>query len=424
MPLLRPDRRRPRRPRRRRHREGGHAAERLDRPLRHVGGQRLAVPAILVLDLGHALALDRARQDDRRPLRPLGELVGVVDLRRVVPVDDHGAAAERLDAPPVGFHVPAELGRAGLTQPVHVDDRRQVVEAVVRRLVESLPDGALGQLAVAAEHPDPVVKPVEALAGEGYADAVGQALTQRPGGHVDPREHGGRVSLKRGPGPPVGLHELAVADHAGCLEQRVEQRRGVSLGEDEVVVVRPVRPGPVVVQVAGEQHRHQVGRGEARGRVAGAGSGHAADAVHAQLSGELPGGLEVRPAGHPGEERSSSISSSSSSFAGRLRRSRLLVTFPRGVAATQARSWRPRVRARRRWRVCRAPDGAGQDQTGGAAGPSSARAARLKTSGGRLDDRWRRSTQGHRGTRTPPGSPISTPRACRRRGSSSTTPRG
>ena len=57
-------------------------------------------------------------------------------------------------------------------------DRRQIVEAVVRRLVEGLPDGTLGQLAVAAEHPHAVVEPVEALAGEGHADSVGQALAE------------------------------------------------------------------------------------------------------------------------------------------------------------------------------------------------------------------------------------------------------
>ena len=55
-------------------------------------------------------------------LRALRERQGVVDLLQVVPVDHHGAAAERLHAPPVGVQVPLELGGARLPEPVDVDD--------------------------------------------------------------------------------------------------------------------------------------------------------------------------------------------------------------------------------------------------------------------------------------------------------------
>jgi hypothetical protein len=51
---------------------------------------------------------------------------GLVDLGDVVPSDDDGGAAEHLGAPPVSVHVPFQLGRTTLAEPVHVHDRGQV----------------------------------------------------------------------------------------------------------------------------------------------------------------------------------------------------------------------------------------------------------------------------------------------------------
>ncbi len=55
-----------------------------------------------------------------------------------------------------------------------------------------------------------------------------------------------------------------------------------------MVVVRVVRPVPVVTQVACEQNGHQVGGRHAGGGVPGAGGGAGADCVGAQLGGQLP----------------------------------------------------------------------------------------------------------------------------------------
>ena len=152
---------------------------------------------------------------------------GVVDLLEVVPVDDDGAAAERLDAPAVRLQVPLQLGRPRLPEPVHVDDHREVVQLVVRRLVEGLPDRALGHLAVPAEHPDAEAGLVEPLAGQRDADAVGQPLPERAGGDVDPGERRRRVALQPRPRPPVGLHQLAVVDRRRrpCRGSRGAARR-------------------------------------------------------------------------------------------------------------------------------------------------------------------------------------------------------
>ena len=101
------------------------------------------------------------------------------------PSSSIGVPAEGAGAGGVGGAVPAEVGLAALAQAVHVEDADQVVELVVGRLVERLPDRAFGHLAVAEQHPDAVGQLVEVLAVQRHADADGQPLAERAGRHVD-----------------------------------------------------------------------------------------------------------------------------------------------------------------------------------------------------------------------------------------------
>ena len=258
------------------------AAELGDRPVGHVRREGPAVPAFLILDLGEPAALDRLGQDHRG--LPAGDVAlgrgqGAVDLGQVVTVDDHDAGTERRGAGGVGIEVPAELGRAALPEPVDVDDNDQVGQAVMGGLVQRLPDRALGQLAVAAQHPDPVRQPVQVLASQRDPHPVGQPLAERAGGHVHPGQDRGRVALKALPEPPVPGHQLLLGDDADGLERRVQQRRGVALGEDQVVVGGQPRVVPVVAQVPGDEHGEQIGRRHAGGRVPRACAGRRADRV-------------------------------------------------------------------------------------------------------------------------------------------------
>ena len=209
------------------------------------------MPAFAVLDLRKTPALAGAGHDDGRlmagQVARLGQ--GLVDGGDVVAVDDEDPGAERGRAGGVGVHVPAQVGGAALAEPVDVDDRDQVGQLVVGGLVQGLPDGALGHLAVAAQDPDPVRELVEVLPGQRHAHRVGQALAQRAGGHVDPGQHRGGVPLQPGAEPPERGHQLFVGDDSDRLVDRVQQGRGVSLGEDQVVVGRAARFIPVVAEV-------------------------------------------------------------------------------------------------------------------------------------------------------------------------------
>ena len=74
--------------------------------------------------------------------------------------------------------------------------RTEVREAVEGGFVQRLPDRALGELRVAAQHPDVVRELVQLLARQGDADGDGQALAEGAGRDVDPRDRRRRVALQ------------------------------------------------------------------------------------------------------------------------------------------------------------------------------------------------------------------------------------
>src|SRR5690606_17335285 len=117
--------------------------------------------------------------------------VRVVDLPEVVAVDLDDVPVEGADAPRVRACVPAETGRPALPEPIDVDDRRQVAEPALPGLLERLPHRALGELAVAAQDPDPRGRAVEVPAGHRDTDADREPLAERSRGDVDPGQTGG-----------------------------------------------------------------------------------------------------------------------------------------------------------------------------------------------------------------------------------------
>ena len=225
------------------------------------------MPAFLVLDLRKSLALDRLGDDHRRLARRGKRLpVGAVDRHHVVPVDHDREAPERLHPATVHVHGPAVLRLAALAEPVDIQDRGEVGQLVVPCFVQRLPDRTFGQLGVAAKRPDVVRKLVQVLPGQGDADRDRQPLPQGAGCDVHPGDGGRRVPLQ----PRAELakgHHLGVCDRPDGLEHRVAQRRRVSLGVDQVVVVRILGLRPVVLEIASDEDRDQVRGGHRGGRV-------------------------------------------------------------------------------------------------------------------------------------------------------------
>ncbi len=264
-------------------------AELDDRPLGHLRGKRLAVPALPVLDLGEAAALDGPGQDHSRLVtRDVARVChGPVDLSHVVAVDGQDTGAERRRAAAVGFQIPGQLSRTALPEPVDIHHGDQVGQLVMGGLVEGFPDRALGHLAVTAQDPDPERGLVQVLAGQRDPDGVGQSLAERAGRHVDPGQRRRRMTLQPGSETAVAGHELIVRDDPDSLIDRVEQRRRMTLGEDQVIVGRAGRLVPVIPKMPPDEDGHQVSGRHARSRVTRPGGRTRADGVNAQLLGEL-----------------------------------------------------------------------------------------------------------------------------------------
>ncbi len=244
----------------------GWSSELRDRSVRVV--EWLAVKAVSVLDRGDTLSLHRARHDDRRlPRRGNGCTERLVDRSDVVPVDLDGVPPERLGARGVDVEIPADHRLAPLAEPIDVDDRREVVELEMRSVLECLPHRAFGHLAVPAEHPYAARQALQVLGGNGHPDSDGEALAERAGRDVDPRDDGRRMPLEHAVVLAV-VEEVVVRDDAGGAIDRVQECRGMALREHEAVVRGALRSREVVAQVAVDEDGEEVGSGHRRGGVA------------------------------------------------------------------------------------------------------------------------------------------------------------
>ena len=268
----------------------------------HVLAQGGAVCLGAVL-LGRAVADVAVDDDEGRPvvgvlerLERLGQGLGVVGVHDLDDVPVVGPE------PGGGVLGEGDRGRAVDGDPVRVVDPAEVGELEVAGEAGGLGGDAFHHVAVAAEGVDVVVEEVEAglvvvgpkpLAGRGHADAGGHALAERPGGGLDaagPAVFGVARALAVELAELLevvqgqrGLGEVFVlgADrlHAGQVDHRVEEHRGVADREDEAVAVRPDRVGRVEPEellperVGDRGHRHRGARVARVGRL---------DSVHGQ----------------------------------------------------------------------------------------------------------------------------------------------
>ena len=106
---------------------------------------------------------------------------------------------------------------------------------------------ALHEAAVAGDHVGAVVADVAAergaqpALGDRHADRVADALTQRPGGDLDPRRVAGLGVPRRAAAPLAELAQVLEREVvAGQVQHGVLQDAGVPVGEDEAVAVGPL----------------------------------------------------------------------------------------------------------------------------------------------------------------------------------------
>ena len=248
--------------------------------------ERLAVPVVLALGDGNALALHRPRHDHRR-LALDGARLGerIEHLVQVVAVDGDGVPAER--APAAGELVEVVLPhrRAALTETVHVGDGAEVIEAVLRGHCRRFPDRAFSRFTVAEQAVGAVVG-ADAAGVQRAADGGADALAKRPGGDVDKRQARRWVPFEIRV-KVAHLQQLGAIEEAGLRPRRVENRRGVPLREHEAIGAGVLRVFRIEPEFREEQGRNQFGGRRAAGRMAGARRGRRNNGVDAQPGGNV-----------------------------------------------------------------------------------------------------------------------------------------
>ena len=206
-------------------------------------------------------------------------------------------------------HVPATGGKARLLVG-HVRQRHLAVDgdAVVvpqhdqprqlqlARKADRFLRNALHQAAVARDDPGVVVldpgPPTRAqvFLGNGKADRIGDALTQRAGRRLDP----GDMAVFRvacGDGAPLAEVLDLVQRHvgiAGQVQKRIDQHRPMPGRQDEPVTVGPARGLGVELQVLFEQNRRHIGHAHRHPRMARVGSGDRVQRQGADRGGAHP----------------------------------------------------------------------------------------------------------------------------------------
>src|ERR1700733_3890943 len=233
-----------------------------------LGVEQSEVPGLrLLLHELDAVTLARARDDHYRLLTDgLRKLVeGLLQRRRVVPVDLADRPAEGLEALAKRLDVHRLRRRPGSGEAVGVHDRDQVAELVVAGGHRGLPDLALLEFPVAGQHERPVVAAGEP-GRDRHASADRQVVPEGARREVDAARHlHVRVVVQRR-ADLAELLEPVLGVEAQVREHRPQPGGHVALAEEEPVPVRPVRLARAQAQGVVVEGRDEL-RGGERGRV-------------------------------------------------------------------------------------------------------------------------------------------------------------
>ena len=232
-------------------------------------------------------------------------------------IDLDGAPAEGLEAVREHGAVVAIGRRTTLLQAVHVNDGDDPLQLVIGGELGRLPDAALGALAVAEQAEMTRLDAVQPVR-DGHAVDGGEALAKGARGDRHPGVERGRVAFQIA--VELAQGHRVVVDGAGLVQHRPEDGRGMTLGQQEAVLV-PCRtmlglrtsPGMprVPTHLVEEQGGDKVGAGQAGGGMARTRGGGHAQHRGAQPSGhggQRPGLVDGHePAGTLGEALEQSV---------------------------------------------------------------------------------------------------------------------
>src|SRR5581483_9409969 len=155
------------------------------------------MPMLKALDSDKTFTLQCSGKHDRRTAsKSAGGFIGGKQLGNAVPINAQYSPAEGFPAGFVDFEFPLQHSRLTLAQPIDVDGRTEIVEAVESRPLRSLPYRAFRRFAVAHQNINALIRILELFRINGDSRSNRQALTQRTGRYVHERQAGSGVAFQ------------------------------------------------------------------------------------------------------------------------------------------------------------------------------------------------------------------------------------
>ena len=251
------------------------------------------MPPGLAFENRRALPLEGPSEDHRgTPLGPASRLERIQQGVEIVTVHDDGVPAKRGPAALELLEGMPPLRRPALSQRVDVCDAAHVVELVMLRHLRGLPDRSFSRLAIAQQHVGPVVG-FEAPRIQRDAHRRADALSERPGRHVDERQSRRGMALEIGIETPE-LHQFVGIDRPGLRPRGIQQRCRVPLRQDETVTVWILRVRRIEPHLREEQRRHDVRGGTTARGMSSASFGRRSNRIDTQTRGGIPQGRDER----------------------------------------------------------------------------------------------------------------------------------
>ncbi len=205
------------------------------RPGRFLFRERPTMPAFLVLSERDPLALQSFRQDDQRLGAQPDRGQYFQDFLQVMPVNLLCAPAESLEALLVHVETVPECGWLALAKPVDIHQSDEIVQLINAAQRSSFPHPALGALTISHQNIGAVIQLVESRA-QRHADAGAQSLSEGACRHVHERQARCRMAFEVA-AELAKLEQFLRREKPRLGPGRIEQRRGMTLGKNEPVVV-------------------------------------------------------------------------------------------------------------------------------------------------------------------------------------------
>src|ERR1035441_132562 len=103
------------------------------------------MPALFILKERDALTLHSLCYNQCRRISFLYSLgIGFIDLFIIMPINDNGVPTKGSGTSCIGCGIPTQIGLATLTQTITVQNTHQIVQLVVRGMIEGFPDRSFG----------------------------------------------------------------------------------------------------------------------------------------------------------------------------------------------------------------------------------------------------------------------------------------